>query len=166
MKPIVTCLLVLVLLMPVLSACSASDAPLGPSMKGYELYSWQEEGRWHFTLITGTNRNKFLDEITSGEDVGPEDGWVRIQATGVDEVKALLGRVPEGEFVSWCDGGFVLPTEEAVTKLMLPPEDIINEIRQHAKQCSLDFLVSGSGSYPLSFLMSRGTTWKRSPTMP
>ena len=27
------------------------------SMKGYELYLWQDNGQWHFTLITGTNRN-------------------------------------------------------------------------------------------------------------
>ncbi len=109
-------------------------------MKGYELYSWQEEGQWHFTLITGTNRNKTLEEITTGEDIGPEDGWVRIHAIGVDEVKTLLSRVPEGEFVSWCDGGFVLPTEEAVTKLVLPPVEIIEEIKDHAEQCGLDFL--------------------------
>jgi hypothetical protein len=35
------------------------------SMKGYELYSWSQDGEWHFTLITGTNRNKTLEEIIS-----------------------------------------------------------------------------------------------------
>ena len=134
----------LVLLISVLSACHAtSDGPLPRSMKGYELYSWQEQGQWHFTLITGTNRNKLLEEIVSGENIGPEDGWVRIHAVGVEEVKTLLGRVPEGEFVSWCDGGFVLPTEEAVVKLVLPPADIIEEIKDHAEKCGMEFTVFG-----------------------
>jgi len=48
------------------------------SMKGYELYSWLEDGQWHFTLITGTNRNKTVEEIGSREDVISETGWVRV----------------------------------------------------------------------------------------
>jgi hypothetical protein len=31
------------------------------SFKGYELYSWEEEGQWHFTLITGTDRTKTIE---------------------------------------------------------------------------------------------------------
>ena len=38
------------------------------SVKGYELYSWEENGQWHYTFITGTNRVKTMKEITSGED--------------------------------------------------------------------------------------------------
>jgi hypothetical protein len=44
------------------------------SMKGYELYSWSEDSQWHFTLITGTNRNKTLEEIISNEDFISEAG--------------------------------------------------------------------------------------------
>jgi hypothetical protein len=34
-------------------------------MKGYELYSWQQDGQWVFSLLVGTNREKTLDEIQS-----------------------------------------------------------------------------------------------------
>jgi hypothetical protein len=113
-------------------------------MKGYELYSWQEQGQWHFTLITGTNRNKTLEEIISGDSIESEDGWVDIHTSGVESIKAVLSRVPEGEFVAWSEGQFVVPTEQAIVKLILPPEDIVDELKDHAKQCGLDFKVWGS----------------------
>ncbi len=43
---------------------TASDLAAG-SMKGYELYSWQDGDRWYFSVLVGTNRNKTLDEIRS-----------------------------------------------------------------------------------------------------
>jgi hypothetical protein len=73
------------------------------SMKGYELYSWLEEGQWHFTLITGTNRIKTIEEITSKGDFISETGWVKIQVVGADAIKDVLSRLPEGESVFWCD---------------------------------------------------------------
>jgi hypothetical protein len=49
-------LLAALLLIPVLTACSSEPSTMLPhSMKGYELYSWQADEQWHFTLITGTN---------------------------------------------------------------------------------------------------------------
>jgi hypothetical protein len=53
------------------------------SAKGYELYSWQEDSQWHFTLITGTNRNKTLEEVISDVNIVSEDGWVQIHVVGV-----------------------------------------------------------------------------------
>ena len=144
MKRVVICLLVLLLLSFGLPACSRSDAPLPRSMKGYELYSWQEQGQWHFTLITGTNRNKQLEEIISAGNTVSQDGWVKISALGVAAIKDVLSRVPEGEFVSWNEGQFVLPTEQAIIKLVLPPADIIQDIKDHAESCGLDFTVWGS----------------------
>lgn len=137
-------LLVLVLLVPVFSAChGASDGPLTRSMKGYELYSWQEQGQWRFTLITGTNRNKTLEEVTTGENIESEDGWVNIHVTGVDEIKVVLSRVPANEFVSWSASGTVTQEEGSVIMLMLPPQDIIEEINDHAEKCGLDLTVFG-----------------------
>lgn len=144
MKRTVVCLLVLVLLLSVLSTCRATaDDPLPRSMKGYELYSWQEEGQWHFTLITGTNRNKTLAEIVSGENIEAEDGWVSLHVAGVGKIKDILSRVPTGEFVGWSGGQFVLPTEQSVSKLVLPPKDIVDEIKACAEQLGIDFTVFG-----------------------
>ena len=79
MRSVAFLILIITLL---LSACSRSPeltiSPSGTlphSMKGYELYSWQVGDDWHFTLITGTNRLKTLEEITLGEDVVTPDGW-------------------------------------------------------------------------------------------
>ena len=142
MKKAVIFMLLVVLLIPVLSGCNtASQTMLPRSMKGYELYSWQEEGQWHFTLITGTNRNKTLEEVTTGENKEGDDGWVNIHVTGVEEIKAVLNRVPAKEWVSWSQWGTVGPQEGAVITLELPPEDIITEIQEHALSCGIDFNV-------------------------
>jgi len=110
------------------------------SMKGYELYSWSEDGQWHFTLITGTDRSKTLEEVTSHEDYMSEAGWVQVHVAGVDAIKAVLGKLPEGEEVSWL-AGLREQTEETDIDIQLPPEPTIYTIREHAGQCGLDLMV-------------------------
>jgi len=110
------------------------------SFKGYELYSWEEEGQWHFTLITGTNRIKTIEEITSKGDFISETGWVKIQVVGADAIKDVLSRLPEGESVFWCDELHMGQSTE--TDLQLPPEQIADAIEEYAKQCGLDFVVT------------------------
>jgi hypothetical protein len=110
------------------------------SFKGYELYSWQEEGQWHFTLITGTNRIKTIEEIISKEDFISETGWVKIQVVGADAIKDVLSRLPEGESVFWCDELHIGQSTE--TDLQLPPEQIVDAIEEYAEQCGLDFVVT------------------------
>lgn len=60
------------------------------SMKGYELYSWEKDGQWHFTLITGTNRTKTIEEIASKENFISEIGWEKIHVVGADAIKGVL----------------------------------------------------------------------------
>ena len=110
------------------------------SMKGYELYSWLEEGQWHFTLITGTNRIKTIEEITSKEDFISETGWVKIQVVGADAIKDVLSRLPEGESVFWCDELHIGQSTD--TDLQLPSEEIADAIQEYANQCGLDFVIT------------------------
>lgn len=110
------------------------------SFKGYELYSWLEGGQWHFTLITGTNRTKTMEEITFGEDYISETGWVNVHVVGVDVIKEVLSRLPQNESVFWC--GELHIGQAADTDLRLPPEQIVDTIKDYAKQCSLDFVVA------------------------
>jgi hypothetical protein len=110
------------------------------SMKGYELYSWEEEGQWHFTLITGTNRIKTIEEVTSKEDSISETGWVRIQVVGADAIKDVLSRLPEGESVFWCDELHIGQSTD--TDLQLPSEEIADAIQEYASQCGLDFVIT------------------------
>jgi hypothetical protein len=70
------------------------------SMKGYELYSWQQDGQRRFKLITGTNRNKTQEEILANNNTVSPEGWVDIRVIGLEAVKELISRIPAGEFVS------------------------------------------------------------------
>jgi len=110
------------------------------SMKGYELYSWEEDNQWHFTLITGTNRTKTMEEITSKEDFVSETGWVKLHVVGVDAIKDVLSRLPQSESIFWCDELHIGQTTE--TDLELPPEPITDAIREYAEKCGLDFAVT------------------------
>ena len=60
-------------------------------IKGYELYSWQSEGKWHYALLAGTNRTKTYEEIMSKQ-------VVRIGDTAL---KLELKNIPKGEEVFW-----------------------------------------------------------------
>jgi hypothetical protein len=111
------------------------------SMKGYELYSWQEGSQWHFTLITGTNRNKTLEEIISSEDFVSEAGWVHIHVVGIDAIKAVLGKLPQDESIFWLAGMRSEQTPQAGVKIILPAEAVINTIKEHAMSCGLDLMV-------------------------
>jgi hypothetical protein len=100
------------------------NTPMPESMKGYELYSWNREGIWKFKLITGTNRNKSMEEITSTEMTISEDGWVNYFITGNDGLFMLLEQLPRKSFLIWNPiynpGGnenlFIYPDEETINK--------------------------------------------------
>ncbi len=110
------------------------------SMKGYELYSWSEDGKWRFTLITGTNRNKTLDEIVTGEDVISESGWVNVHMTGSEETKEVLSKLAQNEFVIWITALWG-QVEQTDINVQLPPEQLVNEIREYMLQLGLDLHI-------------------------
>jgi hypothetical protein len=113
---------------------------LPQSFKGYELYSWEENGQWHFTLINGTNRTKTEQEITYVDNAVSEDGWVKIHVAGAGAVKNVLASLPAAESIYWCDelhiGGATGMDFE------LPPEEITKSIQEYAELCGLDFHLS------------------------
>jgi hypothetical protein len=119
---------------------ATSIEKLPRSLKGYELYSWSEDSQWHFTLITGTNRLKTMDEITSEGDSISETAWVKIHVVGTDAIRDVLSRLPEGESVFWCDELHI--GQSAETDLELPPEQMVDAIEEYANQCGLDFEVT------------------------
>jgi len=65
------------------------------AMKGYELYSWKAGGRWHYSLVVGTNRVKSYEEITSGKNV----------RVGDTALKSELKKLAKGEQVFWMSDG-------------------------------------------------------------
>lgn len=94
------------------SACGATPQPTATpfteSMKGYELYSWQEGGQWNFALLVGTNREKTLEEIKAEETV----------LRGVDALIRALEQMPAGQYITW----------SSRATLSFPPEDMIKQI--------------------------------------
>ncbi|MFH1015683.1 MAG: hypothetical protein V1771_01620 [Chloroflexota bacterium] len=111
------------------------------SMKGYELYSWPEDSQWHFTLITGTNRNKTLEEVISSASIVSEDGWVQIHVVGVDAIRTVLSRLPQNEFILWLARLRSEQTAQDRANITLPAGPIIDAVKEHADGCGLDFIV-------------------------
>ena len=91
-------------------------------------------------MITGTDRAKTIEEITSEGDFVSETGWVKIQVVGADAIKDVLRRLPEGESVFWCDE--LHTGQSADTDLQLPSEEIADAIQEYANQCGLDFVIT------------------------
>jgi hypothetical protein len=97
-----------------LSACGATSqstaAPFAESMKGYELYSWQEDDQWNFALLVGTNREKTLEEIKAEETI----------LRGVDALTGALEQMPAGQYITW----------SSQETLSFPPEDLVEQIEK------------------------------------
>jgi hypothetical protein len=120
---------------------ATTDDKLPHSAKGYELYSWQEDGQWHFTLITGTNRNKTLEEVIYDVNIVSEDGWVQIHVVGVAAIEAVLSRVPPNEYVFWLATLGAVQTPQGDVTIALPPEATVDTIKEHAVQSGLDLQI-------------------------
>jgi hypothetical protein len=79
------------------------------AIKGYELYSWQADAQWRFSLLPGTNQHKKVAQIL--------DPGVTLQ---LGDLKNALSRIPPGEEVFWLnpDGEpFGYPKAEIVCEL-------------------------------------------------
>lgn len=108
-------------------APSRSDDPtVAPahSMKGYELYSWESGGEWHFSLLVGTNRLKSLEEIMS------ETASIK----GVDGIITELERLPEGEEVFW--------QQREVTGLSPPPGEVVDRVRESCESSGVRLFIA------------------------
>lgn len=118
----------LILLLALFAAgCSI---PIPESMKGYEMYSWQENKAWNFTLITGTNRLKTRGEIVAcGDKV--ENGFVKITVRDVPQVKALLSRVPAEQYVTWSSNDRMVPG------FSMPANKVVTDIQKHCESLNL-----------------------------
>jgi hypothetical protein len=75
--------------------------PLPEAVKGYELFSWQSDSDWNFTLITGTNRSKSFDELMSPDSQVTADGFVKITVSGIEKIKQVLAMLPAQTEVFW-----------------------------------------------------------------
>jgi hypothetical protein len=100
------------------SAVVPPSTPLPAALKGYELYGWDEAGELHFTLITGTNRQKTTAEITAPAAEVITADWVAIGAAGASQLERVLARVPKGTPVVLSDLAG-LPSLSSASRTML-----------------------------------------------
>ncbi|NLV73268.1 MAG: hypothetical protein GXY52_01085 [Chloroflexi bacterium] len=65
--------------------------------KGWELYTWEDDGQLMYTLLPGTNRAKTLDELISSPRTTAD----------LEQLKVTLSGFPAGETITWMqlDGG-------------------------------------------------------------
>ena len=110
-----------------LTGCGAPSAspatPFAESMKGYELYSWQDGNTWRFSLLTGTNREKSLDEIKSADVV----------LSDVEALEAALQQMPAGQYITW----------SSKETLSFPPQEIIEQVEKACEEQGLILQRSG-----------------------
>jgi hypothetical protein len=82
------------------------------SMKGWELYSWQKDGEWLFSLLEGTNREKSRAEIQAPE----------VTLEGIDALQTGLELIAPGQYVtwwspSWVEAGLAFPSDEMIAEV-------------------------------------------------
>ena len=105
---------------------AATTASAGrTSTKGWELYSWQEDGRWAFSLLEGTNRLKTVGEIRSPK-------------TMLDDIDALglvLESLAAGQWVTWWDPSW------AEGALAFPPANLVERVRTTCEERGLQLML-------------------------
>ena len=109
--------------------CGGSAEPPKTSMKGFELYSWQEDGQWYFSLLDGTNRTKTIDEIHA----------VDTRLTGMDGLKPALRGIAAGQWVTWWAPSWAEGT------VSFPPAEMVEEVRSICKEQGLELQVVTQG---------------------
>jgi hypothetical protein len=115
--------------------------PLPPSLKGYELYSWQVGREWYFTLISGTNRIKTVQEIASGENTIGED-WVKVTVQGVHDIQVTLERLPSDAHVVWLGPQALKRRGSRPGVLALPPRRDVEDVQAHCQELGVRLEVS------------------------
>lgn len=97
-------------------AANAPHTSSKSSMKGWELYIWQQDGDTYFSLLPGTNRLKTDAEITAAA------------VKGIDAIQPKLDELKAGESVFPCGRRLA---DQA-------PEEPAEEIRTYCRKLGLD----------------------------
>jgi hypothetical protein len=96
-------------------------------MKGWELYSWQKDGAWQFSLLEGTNRSKPVSEIQSP----------KTQLDGIDALRLALESLAAEQQVIWSPPW----TQDASA---FPPSTVVEQVRHICEEHGLALVVAGS----------------------
>jgi hypothetical protein len=118
---------------PPLKKLNLDTLTLEHSLKGWELYSWQNGNDYNYSLLIGTNRLKTYEEVISNE----------ITVYGIDSFKLLLAKLSEGEYIFWVGKSWLSSIwKENYKNLGLPDEKTVNEIKSYCIQRKLQLIIS------------------------
>lgn len=118
---------------PPLKKLNLDTLTLEHSLKGWELYSWQNGNDYNYSLLIGTNRLKNYEEVISNE----------VTVFGIDSLKLLLAKLPEGEYIFWIGKSWLSSIwKENYKNLGLPDEKTVNEIKSYCIQRKLQLVIS------------------------
>lgn len=117
------------------------DQPLPRATKGYELYSWHVNRDWYFSVLTGTNRVKSYDEITSGENV-IGDAWVKVTVQGMYDLLATLDQLPPGTHLVWTGPRALKGQGVAPGDLALPSRATRSQVEDRCRELGIQLLVA------------------------
>jgi len=109
------------------------------SIKGWELYSWPDDGSWKFSLMVGTNRMKTLEEATSSDT----SALHLITVTGADKLKLVLSRFPENECIQWISQAWLQRCwGNNYGTLRLPEQYMVTDISRFCAQHRLSMIIT------------------------
>jgi len=120
----------IVLFVTLLIAIPASSFSPQSAGKGYELYSWRQNGAWYYSLLPGTNRAKSYDEITSAA----------VARKGSKAIKKDLEKLSKGEQIFWrtdMHPGIAKPVGDKVPLIKLPSSKKIKKIKDYCDRFGL-----------------------------
>ena len=102
------------------------------SMKGWELYSWQENSDWKYSFMIGTNAQKALVQVTTNP----------ISVIGEDSLKVILKKLPQGEEIIWLGQLWLEKNWRSnYENLMLPPRKIQIDIKEFCDSRNLKLII-------------------------
>ena len=98
------------------------------AFKGFELYSWQDEnGRWQYSILEGTNRNKTLEEVQA----------IPLDLQGV---KDAIAKMAVGESLFWMNR--VKETVSGqMSQLSFPPDEVVDELKEFAREKQVELYL-------------------------
>lgn len=101
------------------------------SFKGWELYSWQEDGEWVFAVLIGTNRSKNAGEIRKAE------------LSGIEALQRTLEQLAPGQQIFWNMPNAAAPYSQADWGFLeRPPKSIINQVKDICETRQLILRIS------------------------
>lgn len=153
MKAHLLSLLVILWSLVIFFACSKNDSQIpeksgnrinslqvAHSMKGWEIYSWPEDGNWHFSILVGTNQIKNYEEVTGTKF----SDWLLIQVSGTDSLEMVLDRFPANENLSWIGETWLQNCwQNKYGNLQLPPQAVIDGVSAFCIKKKLILQVTG-----------------------